>query len=77
MIASLDCMHTRKWNTLRKLFEFKDEQNIIDYMKRRCRVDGCMVDDEMDTDDEILRTDTYRMTFRDMMCDEVFLYKRI
>lgn len=77
LVANCDCLHKRKWATLRKLVEFCDYGKVIEYMKKRCGVDGYTIDSEDDTDDEIFCTEKYRMTYRDMMCSEVFLYERV
>ena len=76
LVANCDSLHKRKWATLCKLVEFGDYGEIIEYMEKRCFVkDGYTIDSEDDTDDEIFCTDKYRMTYRDMMCSEVFLYE--
>ena len=78
LVAALDEFKPRKCKTLEKLVEFGNNENIIEYMKNRCSVkDGYIIDSDDDTDDEIFCTDKYRMTYRDMMCNEVFLYERI
>jgi len=78
LVATLDEFKQRKWKTLQKLIEFGENENVIEYMINRCSVkDGYTIDGEDDTDDEIFCTDKYRMTYRDMMCSEVFLYERI
>lgn len=78
LIATLDEFKPRKWKTLKKLVEFGESKNVIEYMTKRCAVkDGYTIDTEDDTDDEIFNTGVYRMTYRDMMCSEVFLYERV
>lgn len=78
LVASCDCLHKRKWATLRKLVEFGDYSKVIQYMEKRCAVkDGYEIDSENDTDEVIFDVCTYRMTYRDMMCSEVFLYERV
>lgn len=78
LVATLDEFKQRKWKTLQKLVEFGENENVIEYMTNRCSIkDGYTIDSEDDTDDEIFCTDKYRMTYRDMMCREVFLYERI
>ena len=77
LIATLDELHPRKWKILQKLVEFGENENVIEYMTKRCSVDGYTIDSEDDTDDEIFCTEKYRMTYRDMMCSEVFLYERV
>ena len=78
LVANCDCLHKRKWATLRKLVEFGDYGKVIEYMEKRCAVkDAYTIDSEYDTDDEIFCTEKYRMTYRDMMSSEVFLYERV
>lgn len=78
LVATLDEFKKRKWKTLQKLIEFGENENVIEYMTNRCSIkDGYTIDREDDTDDEIFCTDKYRMTYRDMMCSEVFLYERV
>lgn len=78
LVATLDEFKKRKWKTLQKLVEFGENENVIEYMTNRCSIkDGYTIDREDDTDDEIFCTDKYRMTYRDMMCSEVFLYERV
>ena len=78
LVAALDEFKPRKWKTLEKLVEFGNNENIIEYLTRRCLIkNGYEIDSDDDTDDEIFCTDKYRMTYRDMMCSEVFLYERI
>ena len=78
LVATLDEFKKRKWKTLQKLIEFGENENVIEYMTNRCSVkDGYTIDGEDDTDDEIFCTDKYRMTYRDIMCSEVFLYERV
>lgn len=78
LVATLDEFKKRKWKTLQKLIEFGENENVIEYMTNRCSVkDGYTIDGEDDTDDEIFCTEKYRMTYRDMMCSEVFLYERV
>lgn len=78
LIATLDEFHTRKWKILQRLVEFGDYSKVIEYMKNRCSIkDGYTIDSEDDTDDEIFCTEKYRMTYREMMCSEVFLYERV
>jgi hypothetical protein len=44
-------------------------------MEKRCAVkDGYEIDIKNDTDDVIFDIGTYRLTYRDMMCEECFLY---
>lgn len=75
LIASCDCLHERKWATLRKLVEFGDYSKVIEYMENRCAVkDGYEIDSDDDTDEVIFDIGTYHMTYRDMMCEECFLY---
>ena len=75
LIANCDCLHKRKWATLKKLVEFCDYNNIIDYMEKRCAVkDGYTINSDDDTDEVIFDIGTYRLTYRDMMCEECFLY---
>lgn len=78
LVATLDEFKPRKWKTLQKLIEFGENENVIKYMTNRCSIkDGHTIDSEDDTDDEIFCTEKYRMTYRDMMCSEVFLYERV
>ena len=78
LIASLDNIHARKWKTLQRLVEFGDNEKAIEYLKKRCSIkNGYEIDSDDDTDDEIFCTEKYRMTYRDMMCSEVFLYERV
>lgn len=75
LIARCDCLHTRKWKTLRTLVEFGDYGKVIKYMEKRCTVrDGYTIDNDDDTDEVIFDIGTYRLTYRDMMCEECFLY---
>ena len=75
LIASCDCLHKRKWETLRKLVESVDYGKVIEYMTKHCMVKGGYeIDRDDDTDDVIFDIGTYRMTYRDMMCEECFLY---
>ena len=75
LVASCDCLHKRKWATLRKLVEFGEYGKVIDYMAKRCAVkDEYEIDSENDTDEVIFDIGTYRMTYRDMVCEECFLY---
>lgn len=80
MIGYCDETSTRKWNTLGKLSEFGDYYKMIDYMKRRCSVDGDVVerrDVEIDSDELVHVDDKYIITYRDFMCGQVFLYERV
>ena len=75
LIASCDCLHKRKWATLRKLVEFGDYSKVVEYMEKRCAVkDGYEIDSNNDTDEVVFDIGTYRMTYRDMICEECFLY---
>jgi hypothetical protein len=75
LIASCDCLQKRKWATLRKFVKFGDYSKVIKYMTKRCAVkDEYEIDSEKDTDEVIFDIGTYRMTYRDMMCEECFLY---
>lgn len=78
-IGYCDEMSTRKWNTLGKLSEFGDYSKMIDYMKKRCSVDGDVVekDIEIDSDELVHEDDKYIITYRDFMCGQVFLYERV
>ena len=52
---------------------------MIDYMKRRCSVDGDVVekDIEIDSDELVCEEGEYIITYRDFMCGQVFLYERV
>ena len=78
-IGYCDEILTRKWNTLGKLSEFGDYSKMIDYMKRRCSVDGDVVekDIEIDSDELVCEEGEYIITYRDFMCGQVFLYERV
>lgn len=79
LTAHCDEMSTRKWKTLEKLFAFGDIQKFIDYMKKRCSVDGDVVerDVEIDTDELVYEDGQFIVTYRDFMCGQVFLYQRV
>lgn len=75
LVASCDCLRKRKWATLQKLVEFGEYRKVIDYMEKRCAVkDGYEIDSKNNTDEVIFDIGTYRLTYRDMMCEECFLY---
>lgn len=75
LVANCDCLHKRKWATLKKLVEFGDYSKIITYLEKRCAIkDGYTIDSDDDTDEVIFDIGTYRLTYRDMMCEECFLY---
>jgi hypothetical protein len=75
LVATLDEFKPRKWKTLQKLVEFGNNENIIEYLTRRCSIkNGYEIDSDKDTDEVIFDIGTYRLTYRDMMCEECFLY---
>jgi hypothetical protein len=79
LIAHCDEISTRKWKTLEKLFTFGEIQKFIDYIKRRCSVDGEVVEKDIETDSDelVYEDDKYIVTYRDFMCGQVFLYERV
>ena len=79
LIAICEEMSTRKWKTLGKLSEFGDYSKMIDYMKRRCSIDGDVVerDIEIDSDELVYEDGQFIVTYRDFMCGQVFLYQRV
>ena len=74
LIARCDEMSTRKWNTLGKLSEFGDYSKMINYMKKRCKCDGDIVekDIEIDSDELVCEEGECIITYRDFMCGQVF-----